>query len=207
MNRREFLTTAACASMSFFLPQIRAWAIGGGEDQASKKLVVIFLRGGVDGLNVVAPYGDPTYYSLRPTIALARPGTGNGALDLDGHFGLHPALAPLMPYWRSKSLAFVHASGSPDSSRSHFDAQDYMESGVPGEKMIASGWLNRLVSGLPAKNSPVQAISSARSCRESSPVHSTSPLSTAVTKSNQFRLIIQSSSRIFRTCMLVAMTI
>ena len=159
MDRREFLATAALTSLSFFIPGVRGWAFSGREDPANKKLIVILLRGGVDGLNVVAPYGDSTYYSIRPTIALAKPGTGNGAIDLDGHFGLHPALAPLMPYWKSKSLAFVHASGSPDPSRSHFDAQDYMESGVPGQKFVTSGWLNRLVSSLPNKNSPVQAIS------------------------------------------------
>ncbi len=158
MDRRQFLATAALTSFSLFMPEIGAWAFSGREDPANKKLIVILLRGGVDGLNVVAPIGDQTYYSIRPTIALGKAG-GNGAIDLDSHFGLHPALSPLMPYWRSKNLAFVHASGSPDPSRSHFDAQDYMESGVPGQKFVTSGWLNRLVSSLPAKNSPVQAIS------------------------------------------------
>jgi uncharacterized protein (DUF1501 family) len=160
MKRREFLQMAVLGSFSFLLPGIPAWAYRNSlADASSKKLIVVFLRGGVDGLNVVVPYGDASYYAIRPTIALPKPGTASGAIDLDGYFGLHPVLAPLMPLWRNKSLAFVHASGSPDPSRSHFDAQDYMESGVPGEKFISTGWLNRLVSLLPSKNSPVQAVS------------------------------------------------
>jgi uncharacterized protein (DUF1501 family) len=160
MQRRDFLKLSAMTSCSFLFQGIRGWAYSNGrDDPSSKKLIVILLRGGVDGLNVVAPYGDPSYYAIRPTIALQKPGTANGALDLDGHFGLHPALAPLMPFWKSKQLGFVHSSGSPDPTRSHFDAQDFMESGVPGSKLVTSGWLNRLLETLPSKNSPVQAIS------------------------------------------------
>jgi uncharacterized protein (DUF1501 family) len=160
MERREFIKLATLTGCSLFLPGIRGWAYSNGrDDPSSKKFIVILLRGGVDGLNVVAPYGDPTYYSVRPSIALAKPGTNYGALDLDGYFGLHPALSQLMPLWKSKQLAFVHSSGSPDPTRSHFDAQDFMESGVPGEKFISTGWLNRLLTLLPSKNSPVQAIS------------------------------------------------
>jgi uncharacterized protein (DUF1501 family) len=160
MNRREFLKLAAASSVCLFSPVGSAWALrNGGEDADGKKLIVVLLRGGADGLSIVAPYGDSKYYDIRPRIALARPGTADGVLDLDGYFGLHPALAPLMPFWQNKSLAFVHACGSPDPSRSHFDAQDYMESGVPGMRSINTGWMNRLVSQLPAKNSPVQAIS------------------------------------------------
>ena len=163
LTRREFLRVFALSSVFATAPGLfgmKGWAYSNGRDDAnSKKLVVILLRGGIDGLNVVAPYGDANYYSLRPSIALARPGTKYGAVNLDGYFGMHPSLEPLMPFWRDKTLAFVHASGSPDPSRSHFDAQDFMESGVPGNKIIATGWLNRLVSQLPSKNSPVQAIS------------------------------------------------
>ena len=113
MNRREFLRSAALTSLSFMVPGVRGWAYSNGTDDVDrKKLIVILLRGGVDGLNVVAPYGDSLYYSIRPTIALPRPGSATGALNLDGHFGLHPALSPLMPYWNSKQLAFVHSSGS-----------------------------------------------------------------------------------------------
>src|SRR5206468_2752507 len=101
-----------------------------------KRLVVIFQRGAADGLNIVAPYGEPQYYKLRPTLAVPPPSmaNGNGGLDLDGFFALHPAMASFQPLWQDKHLAIVHAAGSPDNTRSHFDAQDYMESGTPGLK-------------------------------------------------------------------------
>ena len=159
MNRREFLLMlAATSGTNLLMPFHRVWAASTGADPSSQKLIVILLRGGVDGLNVVAPYGDSQYYSLRPNIAVAKPGQDKGLLDLDGHFGMHPALAPLLPYWNNKSLAFVHSAGSPDPSRSHFDAQDYMETGVPGAKNVSTGWLNRLLSQMPASKSPVQAV-------------------------------------------------
>ncbi len=159
MNRRDFLKTALLSS-ALLLPGASGWAFKNSNGaSAQKKLIVIFLRGGIDGLNVVVPYGDPNYYNLRPTIAVLPPGKENGALDLNGYFGLNPGMNALMPFWMNKTLAFVHASGSPDPSRSHFDAQDYMESGIPGQKMISSGWLNRLVTELPSDQSPVQAIS------------------------------------------------
>jgi uncharacterized protein (DUF1501 family) len=104
-----------------------------------KKLVVIFQRGAADGLNVVVPYREPSYYEYRPNIGIAQ----NAVIDLDGFFGLHPAMAPLKPLWDARHLAIVHASGSPDPSRSHFDAQDFMESGTPGVKATVDGWLNR----------------------------------------------------------------
>lgn len=160
MDRREFLKLATVSSLSLLCPGLPGWAFSNGRDDSStKKLIVVLLRGGVDGLNVVAPYGDSQYYDLRPTIAVARPGAEFGLLDLDGHFGMNPALESLMPLWQNKSLAFVHASGSPDPSRSHFDAQDYMESGVPGRRAVSTGWLNRLVAELPKKESALQAIS------------------------------------------------
>lgn len=160
MNRREFIKLASLSSLSLFAPGLAGWAFSNGIDASNKKLIVILLRGGVDGLNIVAPYGDSLYYNLRPRIAIARPGVENGLIDLDGHFGLHPALSPLMPYWQNKSLAFVHSSGSPNPSRSHFDAQDNMESGAPGLRSVSTGWLNRLVSELPAKaGSSLHAIS------------------------------------------------
>lgn len=124
-----------------------------------KRLIVIFLRGAVDGLNVVVPYAEQNYYSVRPRIAILQPGKEGGVFDLDGRFGLHPALAPsLMSLWQQKSLAFVHACGSPDATRSHFDAQDYMESGTPGVKRTADGWMNRLL-GVVSERSPIQAVS------------------------------------------------
>ena len=104
-----------------------------------KKLVVIFQRGACDGLNVVVPYAEKNYYAMRPTIAVKQ----NEVLDLNGFFGLHPAMAPFKPLYDQGQLAIVHAAGSPDTTRSHFDAQDYMESGTPGLKATADGWLNR----------------------------------------------------------------
>jgi uncharacterized protein (DUF1501 family) len=102
-------------------------------------LVVLFQRGAVDGLNMIVPHGEAQYYRERPRIAIPR----REVIDLDGHFGLHPALAPLKPLWDQKSLAVIHAAGSPDATRSHFDAQDYMETGTPGVKSTPDGWLNR----------------------------------------------------------------
>jgi uncharacterized protein (DUF1501 family) len=160
MNRREFIKLASVTSLASLFPGTGAWAFSNGKDDVvNKRLIVILLRGGMDGLNVVAPYADRRYYDLRPTIAVGKPGSDFGLLDLDGHFGLNPALQALMPLWQNKNLAFVHASGSPDQTRSHFDAQDYMESGVPGNKTIGSGWLNRLVAELPTSQSALKAIS------------------------------------------------
>src|SRR5438552_702264 len=102
-------------------------------------LVCLFQRGAVDGLNMIVPHGEPAYYQERPRIAI--PATD--VVDLDGHFGLHPSLAPLKALWDNKSLAAIHAIGSPDATRSHFDAQDYMETGTPGVKSTADGWANR----------------------------------------------------------------
>lgn len=104
-----------------------------------RRLVVIFQRGAADGLNVVVPYAEAAYYQMRPTIAIQK----NQVLDLNGFFGLHPAMQPLQPLWEQGHMAIVHAAGSPDESRSHFDAQDYMESGTPGVKATPDGWLNR----------------------------------------------------------------
>jgi uncharacterized protein (DUF1501 family) len=159
MNRREFLKTSLTASAALFLTE-NGWAAKAlGEEKSRKRLVVIFLRGAVDGLNVVVPYSESAYYSARPTIAVPRPGENGGVLPLDNHFGLHPALSVVMPLWEQRTLAFVHASGSPDSSRSHFDAQDYMETGTPGAKTTPDGWLNRLLGVLPGTHSATEGIS------------------------------------------------
>ncbi|HEY0587452.1 MAG TPA: DUF1501 domain-containing protein [Pseudoduganella sp.] len=162
MQRRQFLNALA-ASAGLLLPLgPHAWAATlapGSSSPTARKLVVVMLRGAVDGMNVVAPVADPEYARLRPNIALARPGAEDGALNLDGYFGLHPALAPLLPLWEQKKLAFVHASGSPDASRSHFDAQDYMESGTPGVKSTQDGWMNRLLGTLPGATTPTRALS------------------------------------------------
>lgn len=158
MKRRDFISAMA-AGASLVLPLgPNAWAAT-GENPTRQKLVVVMLRGAVDGMNVVAPMGDANYARLRPTIGLAAAGQEGGALALDSYFGLHPALAPLLPLWQQKKLAFVHASGSPDPTRSHFDAQDFMESGTPGARSTADGWMNRLVSLLPGEATASRALS------------------------------------------------
>ena len=128
----------------------------------NKVLVAIFQRGAADGLNIVIPHGEQRYYDLRPTISVPRPNAAvpaDSAIDLDGFFGLHPSLASLKPLWDRQELAIVHAAGSPDPTRSHFDAQDYMESGTPGLKATPDGWLNRALPPVTGKPSPVRAVS------------------------------------------------
>ncbi len=158
MDRREFLKAAGMASLCGMLPEFSAWAAESQAKNNGNKLVVVFLRGAIDGLSVIVPHSDPAYYSMRPKIAIPRPGGEGGALALNNDFSLHPSLSMLLPLWEKKSLAFVQNSGSPDPTRSHFDAQDYMESGAPGNKVMSTGWLNRLLSQLPNNQSPVRAI-------------------------------------------------
>ncbi|MFL6446445.1 MAG: DUF1501 domain-containing protein [Bryobacteraceae bacterium] len=146
-SRRVFLRSSAIAM--FGVGSVPTWLSRAvfAEDapgERKKVLIAIFQRGAVDGLNVVIPHGEPAYYAMRPSIAIPRPnGNESSAIDLDGHFGLHPALGSLKPLWDQKQLGIVTAVGSPDPTRSHFDAQDYMESGTPGFKATADGWLNR----------------------------------------------------------------
>jgi uncharacterized protein (DUF1501 family) len=126
-----------------------------------KILVVLFQRGAADGLNIVVPFGEKNYYRLRPSIAIPQPSVGasDTAVDLDGFFGLHPSLAPLAPLFHQGELAIVHAAGSPDTTRSHFDAQDYMESGTPGIKSGDDGWLNRYLQAHPVERAtPFRAV-------------------------------------------------
>jgi uncharacterized protein (DUF1501 family) len=142
----------------------RALCAAGVPAARKKILVAIFQRGAADGLNVVVPHGEKAYYDLRPTIAIPRPTSHPGrrddaALDLDGFFGLHPSLGPLMPLFDQRHLAIVDAVGSPDPTRSHFDAQHYMESGTPGRKATADGWMNRALPTAAGKVSPVRAVS------------------------------------------------
>src|SRR5438874_6707525 len=155
MRRRDFFGLSAGASLLALGGD--AWAASA--DTGQKRLVIVLLRGAVDGLNLVVPYGDEAYYAARPTIAIARPGPEDGALALDEHFGLHPALAGLLPLWQAKQLAFVHAAGSPDPTRSHFDAQLFIESGTPGRRGTPDGWMNRLLAALPnASRGPTEAL-------------------------------------------------
>lgn len=142
-SRRAFVKNGALALVgTATVPQflVRSVMAEQAAAQASgKKLVVLFQRGAADGLNIVVPYREKNYYAMRPNIAIQP----NEVLDLDGQFGLHPAMAPLLPLYQKGHLAVVHAVGSPDTTRSHFDAQDYMESGTPGIKSTQDGWLNR----------------------------------------------------------------
>ncbi len=143
VSRRVFLKNGGFALVSLgFAPSFLARTAYAANGRA-KQLIAIFQRGAVDGLNVVVPYGEADYYKARPSIAVPRPRSADGALDLDGFFGFNPSLSSLKPLWDRHELAVVHACGSPDSTRSHFDAQDYMETGTPGVKSTQDGWLNR----------------------------------------------------------------
>ena len=135
-----------------------SWVARAAAQSSNKRkiLVAIFQRGAADGLNIVVPFFEKTYYDLRPSIAVSPPGKPNGAIDLDGRFGLHPALQQLKSLWDTGHLAIVEAAGSPDPTRSHFDAQDFMESGTPG-KTSEDGWLNRALPPEP-NVSPLRAI-------------------------------------------------
>jgi uncharacterized protein (DUF1501 family) len=158
-TRRVFLRNSALAvvgtaAVPSFLTRAAFGAVDAGT--RNKRLVVIFQRGAADGLNIVVPHGESQYYSMRPSINIPK----KAVLDLNGFFGLHPSLAPFQPLWQQGHLAIVHAAGSPDSTRSHFDAQDFMETGTPGVKITEDGWLNRSLHSLPAtpQNSPFRAI-------------------------------------------------
>src|SRR3954471_16412077 len=159
-SRRVFLKNGAFAFVSLgFAPSFVARTAVAASGR-SKQLIAIFQRGAVDGLSVVVPHGDSEYYHARPTIAIARPNGGDAAaLDLDGFFGFNPKLQALKPLWDRRDLAIVQACGSPDSTRSHFDAQDYMESATPGVKSTADGWLNRYLQAQHAEPaSPFRAV-------------------------------------------------
>jgi uncharacterized protein (DUF1501 family) len=162
MNRRVFLKNGTMALVSLgFAPAFIAETAAAA--QRRKILVAVFQRGAVDGLNMVVPFGDPAYYAGRPSIAIARPGAANGAVDLDGFFGLHPRMAPLAPWFTSGQMAIVHAAGSHDETRSHFDAQDYMESGTPGIKSTRDGWMNRYLHAREHQGaSPFRAVAIAQ---------------------------------------------
>ena len=167
MDRRYFLKSSGIALAGFgmmaaapdFLQQFAgAQTLVNGYGK-KKILITIFQRGAVDGLNMVVPHGDAEYYNLRRTIAVQKPNQTDGAINLDGYFGLHPALKPLERFWQNKQLAVVHSVGSPDNTRSHFDAQDYMEAGTPGVKSTRDGWLNRVLQTSKSdKDSPFRAV-------------------------------------------------
>ena len=168
VSRRIFLKSGGVAMIGMStIPAFLQRAVAATAMPNKKKLIVLFQRGAADGLNIVVPFGEENYYKIRPTIAIPRPrnGVDGTAVDLDGFFGLHPSLAPLGPLFHNGQLAIVHAAGSPDTTRSHFDAQDFMETGTPGVKATEDGWLNRSLHDLPGpmsatqpKTSPFRAI-------------------------------------------------
>jgi uncharacterized protein (DUF1501 family) len=159
ITRRAFMRGGAMAAIGTaalpgFLTRA-AFGLDMGTATRNKRLVVIFQRGAADGLNIVVPHGERSYYSMRPSINVPR----NSVIDLDGMFGLHPSMSALKPIWDQRHLAIVHAAGSPDPTRSHFDAQDFMESGTPGLKSTEDGWLNRAIRTEKGKdNAPFRAV-------------------------------------------------
>lgn len=161
-SRRYFVKRGGVAMVGMsMMPAFLQRAIAATPMPNKKQFVVLFQRGAADGLNIVVPFAEPNYYRLRPTIAIPQPklGASDAAIDLNGYFGLHPSLAPLEPLFRSNQLAIVHAAGSPDPTRSHFDAQDFMESGTPGVKATEDGWLDRAIQTIPEENaSPFRAV-------------------------------------------------
>ncbi len=173
VNRRIFLKQGAlayvCMGMGpFWGPNFlrkTAFAADLGASAGNKILICIFQRGAVDGLSMVVPYGDPYYYQARTDISIGQPSQvagGNGALDLDGYFGFNPALAPLLPLYKQGHLAAIQACGSPNASRSHFESQDLMESGVDEDRGVSDGWLNRVLGCCPedaAKKTAFRAVS------------------------------------------------
>src|SRR6478736_9386864 len=158
ITRRVFLKNGALAIVgTSVVPSFLTRAVYAAETAApgKKRLIVLFQRGAADGLNIVVPHGEQAYYNMRPSIAIPR----QSVLDLDGFFGLHPSMNAFKPLWEQKHLAIVHAAGSPDNTRSHFDAQDYMESGTPGVKSGDDGWLNRYLLANPAPQAtPFRAV-------------------------------------------------
>ena len=166
--RRYFLKSAGLSAFGLgFVPSFlrrAAFALEGAPAVSTRKvLIAVFMRGAADGLNIVVPFGEKDYYRMRPTIAIPTPSRsaaeGQAGIDLDGFFAFHPKLAALKPLYDAGHLAAIHAVGSPASTRSHFDAQDYMESGTPGVKATDTGWLNRYLQSAPeAEATPFRAV-------------------------------------------------
>ena len=157
LTRRYFLRASAIAVAGIgAAPSWLVRAAAPGENKG-KMLIAIFQRGAADGLNIVVPFFEKRYYALRPTIAVPEPGKNNGGIDLDGRFALHPSLQQLKPLWDKGQLGIIHASGSPDGNRSHFEAQDQMESGTPG-RTTEDGWLSRALPPITAGTSAIRAV-------------------------------------------------
>ena len=157
-SRRQFLRSAGALAALGAVPGFLGRALAASGASSGKTLVLVFLRGGADGLSIVPPVGDPAYRAARPTLALVPPGRDGGALRLDDVFALHPALSPLLPLWSDRTLGIVHAAGLTGATRSHFDAQDFCESGTPGLKSTADGWLNRAVQRAPGPDGAFRVV-------------------------------------------------
>ena len=160
--RRIFLRDGGLAVVGLsMVPGFLVRTLEAAQPRNSRKtLVIIFQRGGADGLNMVVPFSEAAYYEYRPSLAVPAPGKGEGAaIDLDGKFGLNPALGPLAPLYKAGQLGIINAVGSPDTgNRSHFQAQDFMESAAPGDKTVSSGWANRFLQTEPdADHRPLRA--------------------------------------------------
>ena len=194
-SRRYFMKQGGVAMVGLnTMPAFLRRAIAATPASGKKQLVVLFQRGAADGLNIVVPFGEQTYYRMRPTIAIPEPRRGGAdcAVDLDGFFGLHPSLAALAPLFHKNELAIVHAAGSPDPTRSHFDAQDFMESGTPGLKSTDDGWLNRALETIPEENaSPFRAVAMGPNLPRM--LRGTAP-AIALPDVKQFRVMAQNSS-------------
>src|SRR5579864_9273926 len=193
VSRRVFVKSGGVAMIGMStIPAFLQRAVAATPMPNRKKLIVLFQRGAADGLNIVVPFAEENYYRIRPSIAIPQPKQGGegAAVDLDGFFGLHPNLSSLLPLFRKQQLAIVHAAGSPDTTRSHFDAQDYMESGTPGQKSTDDGWLNRALQVAPEDGaSPFRAVAMGANLpltlRGSAPA-------IALPDVNQFRIFSQS---------------
>jgi uncharacterized protein (DUF1501 family) len=157
-SRRSFLTSLGALSLPAWFPRLAFAARPDGHAAAHDVLVCIFQRGGADGLNIVVPHGESAYHDARPTLGIADPGGTNGAIDLDGFFGLHPSLAPFKELYDDRALAVVHAAGSPDANHSHFSSMDVVERGTPSNQ-VTTGWIGRHLQSLADGNtSPFRAV-------------------------------------------------
>ena len=165
IDRRGFFKLAGLAGAATFAPRL-AFAQDAGAARSSDTLIVVYLRGGMDGLNAVVPHADADYYRLRPNVSVPRPGAPGGALDLDGFFGLHPSLAPLLPLYQSGRLALVQAAGFRQLSRSHFECQDRMERATLDLNLVSSGWLNRHLEAI-GIGETFQAVGMGRAVQQS----------------------------------------
>lgn len=161
VSRRDFLGTAGAVAITSMLPTWLPRVVLAQSASSRDIIVSVFLSGGVDGMSMVAPFGDPAYYTWRPTINIARPdaaGAGAKLTALDNFFGFSPGMAPLFPAYQAGDLLVVHATGSVNNSRSHFDAQRYMEVGKPADANVVTGWLGRHLATI----SPLRATTPLR---------------------------------------------